>query len=230
MKPCDSSSRDITNLVYGYLKDGRERHMADAAAARAFNDSRGQRTLRSEVPGGGGGGGKNLERSLRAPFDESVLLWHLATDFCFHGDGDGTSSAAARDAARRSRAVSNYMAYLVLVNPEMLMTGARPSLFRDAYEDLKRILLTKQGRNQQPGEALHQLPVLDADEGEPARDHTAPGDKKEEEKKGEQEELAGKISTSLRAACKVEASFPTPGRSPGISWGCAEATRRRCGG
>jgi len=197
MKPCDSSSsRDITNLVYGYLKDGRERHMAAAAAARAFNDSRGQRTLRSEVPGGGDG--KNLERSLRAPFDDSVLLWHLATDFCFHGDGDGTSSAAARDAARRSRAVSNYMAYLLFVNPEMLMTGARPSLFRDAYEDLKRILLTKQDRNQQPGEALHQLPVLDADEGEPARDHTAPGDKKEEEKKGEQEELAGKIIHKLK--------------------------------
>jgi len=90
------------------------------------------------------------------------------------------------------------MAYLLFVNPEMLMTGARPSLFRDAYEDLKRILLTKQDRNQQPGEALHRLPVLDADEGEPARDHTAPGDKKEEEKKGEQEELAGKIIHKLK--------------------------------
>jgi hypothetical protein len=90
MKPCESS-RDITGLVHGYLQDGREGHMADAAAARAFNDSRGQRTLRSEGLSGPGGG-KNLERSLRAPFDESVLLWHLATDFCFYG-GDGTAPA-----------------------------------------------------------------------------------------------------------------------------------------
>ncbi|GJN04575.1 hypothetical protein PR202_ga22137 [Eleusine coracana subsp. coracana] len=79
-----------------------------------------------------------LELSVQRPFNESVLLWHLATDFCFH-HGAGTSPT--NEIARRSREISNYMAYLLFVNPEMLVTGARRSLFRNSYKDLKKIVV-----------------------------------------------------------------------------------------
>jgi hypothetical protein len=36
--------------------------------------------------------------------------------------------------------MSNYMVYLLFVNPEMLMTGARRFLFREAYRQLKKTL------------------------------------------------------------------------------------------
>ncbi|CAD6256668.1 unnamed protein product [Miscanthus lutarioriparius] len=36
--------------------------------------------------------------------------------------------------------MSNYMVYLLFVNPEMLMTGARRFLFREAYRQLKETL------------------------------------------------------------------------------------------
>jgi hypothetical protein len=76
--------------------------------------------------------------SVSRPFDESVLVWHLATDFCFHLLQEDPSPSSA--AARRCREVSNYMAYLLFVKPEMLMPGARRNLFRDACGELVDML------------------------------------------------------------------------------------------
>jgi len=43
--------------------------------------------------------------------------------------------------ARHSKEISNYLMYLMFVDPEMLMTGARHNLFRAMYNKLKRIPL-----------------------------------------------------------------------------------------
>lgn len=107
-----------------------QHQISDVTTYRRFNNNRGQWTLDREGMLG------NLGWSLQRPFDESVLLWHIATDLCFHLTGMATPPAA-RQAAHRSREMSNYMAYLLFVNPEMLMAGARRSLFRDVYGELK---------------------------------------------------------------------------------------------
>ncbi|XP_066334047.1 uncharacterized protein [Miscanthus floridulus] len=100
-------------------------------AYRLFNDSRGQRTLERE----GCVGRSAIEKSLRMPFDKSVLLWHLATEFCYFDHVD-----TGHDATRHSRMVSNYMAYLLFVEPEMLIPGARSKLFRATYHELRKML------------------------------------------------------------------------------------------
>jgi hypothetical protein len=72
--------------------------------------------------------------SLWRPFDESVVIWHLATDFCvFNHVDDGSKEN------RRCREISNYMVYLLLVNPEMLMPGARRQIFWVAYDQVRKI-------------------------------------------------------------------------------------------
>jgi hypothetical protein len=85
-----------------------------------------------------------LMSSVSRPFDESVLVWHLATDFCFHllqVQGDPSrATATATATARRCIEMSNYMAYLLFVKPEMLMPGARRKLFRDACRELVGLL------------------------------------------------------------------------------------------
>jgi hypothetical protein len=130
MKPSKSSGK-ITKLVHAYITKGwTEHHIKDMATYRAFNDNRGQWTLNRE------GCGDSLAWSLERPFDESVLLWHLATDFCFHL----TSTPPSDKTARLCRVMSNYMVYLLFVNPEMLMTGTRRFLFREAYRQLKKTL------------------------------------------------------------------------------------------
>ncbi|CAN6372500.1 unnamed protein product [Urochloa humidicola] len=128
MKSC-KSSRDITDLVSGYIKTWRnDKHGWKGDPTRAFNDNRGHWILKKA----GCDGDEILQDSLRRPFDESVLLWHLATDFCFYDRSTPPTDAVAR----RCRVMSNYMAYLLFINPEMLMTGARPSVFRDEYKRL----------------------------------------------------------------------------------------------
>ncbi|CAD6256655.1 unnamed protein product [Miscanthus lutarioriparius] len=146
MKPCQSSS-DITELVFDHVVvHGWTESIKDAATFHEFNNNRGQLTLQRK----GCTGGMPLQ-SLRRPFDESVVLWHLATDFCFFRPMDDAAAGKSAtpsshghdegDAARRrsSREISNYMAYLLFTNPEMLMPGSRRSLFKDAYEKLNKM-------------------------------------------------------------------------------------------
>lgn len=131
MEPYKSSS-GITQLVANHVTAGWWQ-IHGIASYHRFNDSRGQWTLDRE------GLLDALGWSLNRPFDESLLLWHLATDlFCFHLATP--SSTQQRQAACRSMAMSNYMAYLLFVNPEMLIAGARRSLFKDAYEELEGII------------------------------------------------------------------------------------------
>ncbi|OEL25706.1 hypothetical protein BAE44_0013275 [Dichanthelium oligosanthes] len=104
----------------------------EAACRRRFSNSRGQWTLDKE----GCGSKTSLVSSLQRPFDESVIIWHLATDFCFFHHIDSGS-----ENNRRCREISNYMAYLLLVNPEMLMPGARRRIFMVAYAQVREILV-----------------------------------------------------------------------------------------
>lgn len=131
MKSC-KSSQDITELVSDHIRAGWQ-EIHGITSYRRFNDNRGQWTLDRE------GLLDKLGWSLRRPFDESLLLWHLATDFCFH-DMD---TLPTHQAALRSRVMSNYMAYLLYFNPEMLIAGARRSLFRDTYHKVKGISMDK---------------------------------------------------------------------------------------
>ncbi|KAG2570648.1 uncharacterized protein LOC120639749 [Panicum virgatum] len=140
-------SASITKLVYDHVARGWKEYMnkpiyevvmtgdwewygvkTAVGAFRRFNDSRGQRTLEWE----GCEEMEELKSSLRMPFDESVLLWHLTTEFCYFEHVDTGS-----DATRHSRVMSNYMVYLLLVNPEMLVPGARRSLFAAVYRELE---------------------------------------------------------------------------------------------
>ncbi|KAM3223267.1 hypothetical protein ACQJBY_056923 [Aegilops geniculata] len=150
-----SSSRNITKLVFKYLKGGWEHHIRDVSSYKKFNDNRGQFTLRHQ------GCYQQLEWSLEGAFDESVLLWHLATDFCYYHKGASHSQQALQctqdwcphanwcrksvhhEGAVRCREMSNYMMYLLFVNPEMLMPGTRRDLFIAAYKALNEIIIQR---------------------------------------------------------------------------------------
>jgi hypothetical protein len=100
-----------------------------------FNDNKGKWTLRSE------GYFQELGWSLEGAFDESVLLWHLATDFCYYTSGSyGRERSIHHKSAVQCRELFNYMMYLLFVNPEMLMLGTRRNLFTNAYNQLKGII------------------------------------------------------------------------------------------
>ncbi|KAF8759270.1 hypothetical protein HU200_010306 [Digitaria exilis] len=132
IKSCSSSQR-ITVLVLRYLKAGWRDYVQDAASYWMFNDHRGQWTLERNKC-------NYLAWSLNCPFDESVLLWHVATDLCFYS---GKFAGHRCDFSVQCRQMSNYMMYLLFVNPEMLLPGSRRNLFTTAYGELKGILEDK---------------------------------------------------------------------------------------
>ncbi|CAL5009340.1 unnamed protein product [Urochloa decumbens] len=106
-------TRRVTELVHDHVAGG-WKGVASVADYHRFNDSRGQRSLR-------GGGLGHLEWSLRMPFDESVLVWHLGTELCYFNH------------VWHARVISNYMTYLLFARPWML-------IFRAVYIELREML------------------------------------------------------------------------------------------
>jgi len=128
-----NSSRSITNFVRAHLKDGWLDYILDAESFRAFSDSRGHRTLE------GTGCGRPVSESIEKPFDESIIVWHLATDFCFHRKG----ASPDQECVEACREISNYMMHLLFAEPEMLMPGSRRNLFAAAYQGIEDLLSGK---------------------------------------------------------------------------------------
>jgi hypothetical protein len=123
-----SSSLQVLELVYGHVRNGWERYIHNAATYKRFNSRRGQWALRHKP---------EMRWSVDMSFDRSVLLWHVATDLCFHHP---STTSLGLERATRSRVISNYMAYLLSIHPEMLMPGSRNSIFMVACDDVEFML------------------------------------------------------------------------------------------
>ncbi|KAE8794259.1 hypothetical protein D1007_30977 [Hordeum vulgare] len=129
MKPCNSSIA-LTELVLEYVKKGWKDQIRDVESYWKFIDHRGEWTLQDKCK-------QDLIWSLRRPFDESVILWHIATDFCFF-----RRKAYPHE---RAREMSNYLTYLLFVKPEMLLPGTRCNLFKTANDELEAIVKQVKG-------------------------------------------------------------------------------------
>uniref|UniRef100_A0A8I6YYA6 DUF4220 domain-containing protein n=1 Tax=Hordeum vulgare subsp. vulgare TaxID=112509 RepID=A0A8I6YYA6_HORVV len=129
MKPCKSSIA-LTELVLEYVKKGWKDQITDVESYWKFIDHRGEWTLQNKCE-------QDLIWSLRRPFDESVILWHIATDFCFF-----RCKAYPHE---RAREMSNYLTYLLFVKPEMLLPGTRCNLFKTANDELEAIVKQVKG-------------------------------------------------------------------------------------
>ncbi|CAM0952950.1 unnamed protein product [Alopecurus aequalis] len=113
----------ITRVIRQHVKHGWEKYICNAASYKRFSELRGQWAIRKH---------HQLGWSLKKPFDESVLIWHIATDLCFYHSPHGRQV----ETTRRSREISNYMIYMLLIRPEMLMPGTRSGLFTLASDKI----------------------------------------------------------------------------------------------
>jgi hypothetical protein len=130
MEP-SNSCQEITELVRLHVETGWKEHIRDVYSYRMFNDTRGEWTLaRNRCL-------RQLGWSLNRPFDESIVLWHLATDLYVHHT---CTSPDDHVSARRCKVMSNYMVHLLCDNADMLMPGSRKKLLETAYEELEVLL------------------------------------------------------------------------------------------
>ncbi|CAD6218158.1 unnamed protein product [Miscanthus lutarioriparius] len=123
----------IIELVVEHVKQGWKLYIFGAPSYQRFCNLRGQWTVsRYRLSG------QQLLWSLKVPFDRSVLVWHIATELCAYHPR--TSAQGQADLARYSRAISNFMIYLLFVQPEMLMPGTRQGLFTAACNETELML------------------------------------------------------------------------------------------
>ncbi|KAI9085131.1 hypothetical protein K1719_032947 [Acacia pycnantha] len=67
-------------------------------------------------------------------FDESLLLWHIATDLCYAVHDDATSNER-----EIGKLLSDYMLYLLVMQPNMMsaVAGMGELRFKDTCEEAK---------------------------------------------------------------------------------------------
>jgi hypothetical protein len=114
-----------------HVETGWKEYIRDPHSYRMFNDTKGEWTLARNrcLP--------QLGWCLKRPFDESIVLWHLATDLYIHHT---CTSLDDHVSARHCKVMSNYMVHLLSDNPEMLMPGSRERLSATAYKELEVLL------------------------------------------------------------------------------------------
>lgn len=122
-------SSELKISVFRELKD-KALSIVDTESYRKFSNHRGQWALQCK------GYYKELGWSVEAEFDESILLWHIATDLCFYSD-DNNDDAKLTEYVSISRAVSNYMLFLLVARPFMLTAGIGQIRFGDTCAEAK---------------------------------------------------------------------------------------------
>ncbi|XP_078150732.1 uncharacterized protein LOC144546064 [Carex rostrata] len=89
---------------------------------------------------------KHLRWSIDKEFDESILLWHIATDLCIHNPSamnenpetsHGRNDNNSKSDHDISLIMSNYMVYLLIMQPSMMPPGIGKIRFQDTCAEAK---------------------------------------------------------------------------------------------
>ncbi|XP_068336508.1 uncharacterized protein [Pyrus communis] len=76
-------------------------------------------------------------------FDQSILLWHIATDLCYHSDMNRNLDCGSNPNCEASKLLSNYMLYLLVMCPFMLPNGIGQIRFRDTCAEAEEFFKEK---------------------------------------------------------------------------------------
>ncbi|KAL6342531.1 hypothetical protein AAG906_012380 [Vitis piasezkii] len=80
--------------------------------------------------------------SIGEEFDQSILIWHLATDLCYYTDLNKNSSPVKNSDCKASKLLSDYMVYLLVKRPVMLPDGIGKIRFQDSCAAATRFFRT----------------------------------------------------------------------------------------
>ncbi|KAH7546097.1 hypothetical protein FEM48_Zijuj01G0164500 [Ziziphus jujuba var. spinosa] len=74
-----------------------------------------------------------------ADFDKSIVVWHLATEICYHSE---TGKQHPHPKTEMGRILSNYMMYLLIMRSDMLSITTSDIVFLHASQQLRVVLKT----------------------------------------------------------------------------------------
>ena len=129
---CETVTVDLKEFIFEYLKEKFD-HLK-----RSSNDENVLRTLCSFRAG------EVLEKfnhseldwSIQGQFDKIILIWHIATDLCYHLDWRDQEPAMSN--VKFSNWLSQYMLYLLVICPSMLPMGIGMIRLQDTCAEVTR--------------------------------------------------------------------------------------------
>ncbi|XP_027189010.1 uncharacterized protein [Cicer arietinum] len=86
---------------------------------------------------------RNINQSIKeVEFDQSILLWHIATDLCYSSDEDESQilNPVALQSREKSQLLSDYMLYLLVICPFLLPNGIGQIRFEDTCAEVDELL------------------------------------------------------------------------------------------
>ncbi|CDY38971.1 BnaC07g18490D [Brassica napus] len=99
---------------------------------------------------------EEVERLMRyvanVDYDQSLLLWHIATELCFQEEEDKeveNGSGKSCDDREFSKIISDYMMYLLIMQPKLMseVAGIGTIRFRDTLDEAKRFFKGRHFKN-----------------------------------------------------------------------------------
>ncbi|XP_075663900.1 uncharacterized protein LOC142633545 [Castanea sativa] len=114
---CEAVTVDLKEIIFEYLKekfDHLKRSSNDESVLRTLCSFRAGEVLEKFNH-------NELDWSIQGQFDKIILIWHIATDLCYHLDWKDQEPAMSN--VKFSNWLSQYMLYLLVICPSMLPMG-----------------------------------------------------------------------------------------------------------
>ncbi|GLT95721.1 hypothetical protein SLE2022_133860 [Rubroshorea leprosula] len=105
----------------------------------------------------------DLECSIKIHFDASIIVWHLATSICYHQDFENPNNAS-NEAMKISKYLSDYMMYLLVIRPAMLLPDdCMSSSLACALDKLTVLISQASNKDAAVDSLLEDLPEISAE-------------------------------------------------------------------
>ncbi|KAF7811675.1 DUF594 family protein [Senna tora] len=117
---------ELKTLIFEQLLD-KSRRAVDIEACKQLCAHRGDRVLEKWNCHASDA----IDWSIKVEFDQSILLWHIATHLCFHSDASNNSECVNHQSCKTSMLLSNYMLHLLVMCTFMLPNGIGQIRFQD---------------------------------------------------------------------------------------------------
>ncbi|PNY01017.1 hypothetical protein L195_g024304, partial [Trifolium pratense] len=131
-------SEGLKELIFDQLKEKSE-EAEDIQACKKLCAHKGDRVLNKwscdNVP--------DINRSIKeVEFDQSILLWHIATDLCYSSEYNEHQilNRVAHQSREESQLLSDYMLYLLVICPFLLPNGIGQIRFEDTCAEVDELL------------------------------------------------------------------------------------------
>ncbi|KAI3510366.1 hypothetical protein L1887_17301 [Cichorium endivia] len=157
----EKCTEELKHFIFEELKSKSEL-ADDLETAKEISSARGDWVIRVED-----GWGNLLKHVVDVDYDQSLILWHVATELCYNKELEKASKGVNNVHRDIAKLLSDYMLYLLIMQPNMMsaVAGIGQIRFRDTCAEAKRLFTSgkspevNQDQNQTQGSGNTELQI-----------------------------------------------------------------------